>query len=80
MTFSATIKIDAPSVLALGDMDVTVEAFAADHPITDSDTSIGSTVVTVSSSGTGPLSVTLPGSGNETDCALKPVRMWPTGL
>lgn len=80
MRFSATIKIDAPSVLALGDMDVTVEAFAADHPITDSDTSIGSTVVTVSSSGTGPLSVTLPGSGNDTDCALKPVRMWPTGL
>lgn len=80
MTFNATIKIDAPSVLALGDMDVTVEAFAADHPITDSDTSIGSTVVSVSSSGTGPLSVTLPGSGNETDCALKPVRIWPTGL
>ena len=80
MTFNATIKIDAPSVLALGDMDVTVEAFAADHPITDSDTSIGSTVVSVSSSGTGPLSVTLPGSGNEADCALKPVRIWPTGL
>ena len=80
ITFNATIKIDAPSVLALGDMDVTVEAFAADHPITDSDTSIGSTVVSVSSSGTGPLSVPLPGSGNETDCALKPVRIWPTGL
>lgn len=84
MTFNATIKIDAPSVLALGDMDVTVEAFAADHPLTDSETSsdasIGSTVVSVSSSGTGPLSVTLPISGNETNCALKPVRMWPTGL
>lgn len=80
MTFNATIKINAPSVLALGDMDVTVEAFAADHPITDSDASIGSTVVSVSSSGTGPLSLTLPGSGNETNCALKPVRMWPTGL
>ena len=80
MTFNATIKINAPSVLALGDMDVTVEAFAADHPITDSDASIGSTVVSVSSSGTGPLSLTLPGSGNETTCALKPVRMWPTGL
>ena len=84
MTFNATIKIDAPSVVALGDMDITVEAFAADHPLTDSDTSsdasIGSTVVSVSSSGTGPLSVTLPGSGNETDCALKPVRIWPTGL
>ena len=79
-TFNATIKINAPSVLALGDMDVTVEAFAADHPITDSDASIGSTVVSVSSSGTGPLSLTLPGSGNETNCALKPVRMWPTGL
>ena len=80
MTFNATIKIDAPSVLALGDMDVTVEVFAADHPITDSDASIGSTVVSVSSSGTGPLSVTLPGSGNETDCGIKPVRLWPTGL
>ncbi len=84
MTFNATIKIDAPSVLALGDMDITVEAFAADHPLTDSDTSsdasIGSTVVSVSSSGTGPLSVTLPISGNETNCALKPVRLWPTGL
>ena len=80
MTFNATIKINAPSVLALGDMDVTVEAFAADHPITDSDASIGSTVVSVSSSGTGPLSVTLPGSGNETDCGIKPVRLWPTGL
>ena len=84
MTFNATIKIDAPSVLALGDMDITVEAFAADHPLTDSETSsdasIGSTVVSVSSSGTGPLSVTLPISGNETNCALKPVRMWPTGL
>jgi hypothetical protein len=84
MTFNATIKIDAPSVLALGDMDITVEAFAADHPLTDSNTSsdasIGSTVVSVSSSGTGPLSVTLPISGNETNCALKPVRLWPTGL
>ena len=84
MTFNATIKIDAPSVLALGDMDITVEAFAADHPLTDSETSsdasIGSTVVSVSSNGTGPLSVTLPISGNETNCALKPVRMWPTGL
>lgn len=84
MTFNATIKIDAPSVLALGDMDITVEAFAADHPLTDSETSsdasIGSTVVSVSSSGTGPLSVTLPISGNETNCALKPVRLWPTGL
>lgn len=84
MTFNATIKIDAPSVVALGDMDITVEAFAADHPLTDSDTSsdasIGSTVVSVSSSGTGPLSVTLPISGNETNCALKPVRLWPTGL
>ena len=84
MTFNATIKIDAPSVLALGDMDITVEAFAADHPLTDSDTSsdasIGSTVVSVSSSGTGPLSVTLQISGNETNCALKPVRLWPTGL
>ena len=80
MRLSATIKIDAPSVLALGDMDVTVEAFAAGHPITDSDTSIGSTVVTVSSSGSGPLSTAMPISGNETDCALKPVRMWPTGL
>ena len=80
MRFSETIKIDAPSVLALGDMDVTVEAFAAGHPITDSDTSIGSTVVTVSSSGSGPLSTAMPISGNETDCALKPVRMWPTGL
>ena len=80
MRFSATIKIDAPSVLALGDMDVTVEAFAAGPPITDSDTSIGSTVVTVSSSGSGPLSTAMPISGNETDCALKPVRMWPTGL
>ena len=80
MTFNATIKINAPSVLALGDMDVTVEVFAADHPITDSDASIGSTVVSVSSSGTGPLSVTLPGSGNETDCGIKPVRLWPTGL
>lgn len=80
MTFNATITIDAPSVLALGDMDVTVNVFAADHPITDSDASIGSTVTSVSSSGTGPLSVTLPGSGNETNCALKPVRLWPTGL
>ena len=80
MTFNATIKIDAPSVLALGDMDVTVDVFAADHPITASDASIGSTVVSVSSSGTGPLSVTLPISGNETNCALKPVRLWPTGL
>ena len=84
MTCNATIKIDAPSVLALGDMDITVEAFAADHPLTDSNTSsdasIGSTVVSVSSSGTGPLSVTLPISGNETNCALKPVRLWPTGL
>lgn len=80
MTFNATIKIDAPSVLALGDMDVTVDVFAADHPITASDASIGSTVASVSSSGTGPLSVTLPGSGNETDCGLKPVRLWPTGL
>lgn len=84
MTFNATIKIDAPSVLALADMDITVEAFAADHPLTDSNTSsdasIGSTVVSVSSSGTGPLSVTLPISGNETNCALKPVRLWPTGL
>lgn len=80
MTFNATITIDTPSVLALGDTDVTVEAFAADHPITDSDASIGSTVVSVSSSGAGPLSLTLPGSGNETNCALKPVRLWPTGL
>lgn len=80
MTFNATITIDAPSVLAFGDMDVTVEAFAADHPITDSDASIGSTVVSVSSSGTSPLSLTLPGSGNETNCALDPVRLWPTGL
>ena len=65
MTFNATIKINAPSVLALGDMDVTVEAFAADHPITDSDASIGSTVVSVSSTGPGPLSLTLPGLASE---------------
>ena len=79
-TITATITVDAPSVLALGSADVTFDVFVADHEITDSDTPVTSTSVTVPSSGSAPLSVTFPISGNETRCLINPEVMWPTGL
>ena len=79
-TISATVTVNAPTVLALGSTDVTYDVFVADHEITDSDTPITSTSVTVPSSGSAPLSVTFPISGNETRCLVRPEVMWPTGL
>lgn len=80
MTITATVKITAPSLLAFGSMDVTYNVFAADHAISKSDTPLGTATATVPSSGSGPLSVTVPISGNETHCSIDPVSLWPTGL
>ena len=80
MTITATVKITAPSLLAFGSMDVTYNVFAADHAISKSDTPLGTATATVPSSGSGPLSVTVPISGNETHCSIDPVSVWPTGL
>ena len=79
-TISATVTVNAPTVLALGSTDITYDVFVADQEITDSDTPITSTSVTVPSSGSAPLSVTFPISGNETRCLVRPEVMWPTGL
>ena len=80
MTITATVTITAPSLLAYGSMDVTYNVFAADHAITKSDTPLGTATATVPSSGSGPLSTTMPISGNETHCSIEPVSIWPTGL
>ena len=80
MTITATVTITAPSLLAYGSMDVTYNVFAADHAITKSDTPLGTATATVPSSGSGPLSTSMPISGNETHCSIEPVSIWPTGL
>lgn len=80
MTITATVKITAPSLLAFGSMDITYNVFAADHAISKSDTPLGTATATVPSSGSGPLSTTVPISGNETHCSIEPVNIWPTGL